>query len=423
MAAIGVSAQIGVNMKTSTVKGTRDFLPKETALRDYMQNKILEVYQNSGFNRITTPILEDIENLDKSEGGENLNLIFRVLKRGEKLKSAIENRQINELCDMGLRYDLTLPLSRYYSNNRENLMLPFKCIQIDKVYRAERPQRGRDREFIQCDIDIIGSDSINSEIELIYTTSKALISVGISDFTIKINDRRILKSILLSAGVDNNQIENVCISIDKLDKIGAEGLKTELIEKGIKPETVNRITDIFCSKTDLNEIGAITGEKQILEGLDTIINSVKELSKGNFNIQFDLTLVRGQGYYTGTIFEIESSKFNGSIGGGGRYDNLIGKFTGERISAVGFSIGFERIYTLLMENGCEIPGSNKKIAIIYKNDEFLKAYMEADNYRDNYSVTLYEMPKKLGKFVDKLAMNGFYGFLIYGEGKELKQIN
>lgn len=325
-------------MKTATVKGTRDFLPNEMALREYMQNKILEVYQNSGFSRISTPILEDIENLDKSEGGDNLNLIFRVLKRGEKLKSTIENGQFNELCDMGLRYDLTLPLSRYYANNKEKLMFPMKCIQIDKVYRAERPQRGRERELVQCDIDIIGSNSINSEIELIYTTSKALISVGINDFTIKLNDRRLLKSLLLSIGVDNNLMESVCISIDKLDKIGVNGFEKELIEKGISRETTNRISDIVSTKVDLYEIENITGEKQIVEGLQKIISSIKELSKGNYDIQFDLTLVRGQGYYTGTIFEIESKKFNSSIGGGGRYDNLIGKFTGEKVPAVGFSI-------------------------------------------------------------------------------------
>ncbi len=409
-------------MKTTTVKGTRDFLPNEVALRDYLQNKILQVYQNNGFSRISTPILEDIENLDKSEGGENLNLIFKVLKRGDKLKEAIENGQVNGLCDMGLRYDLTLPLSRYYANNKEKLMLPFKCIQIDKVYRAERPQRGRDREFIQCDIDIIGSDSINSEIELIDITAKALISVGIKDFTIKINDRRLLRSILLSFGLDENQVEGVSISIDKLDKIGVAGLRAELLDKNIGNDIIDKITTLVANKVGLDEIERITEEKSVVEGLKKITYSIQEISKGSYNIQFDFSLVRGQGYYTGTIFEIESNKFKSSIGGGGRYNNLIGKFTGEKVPAVGFSIGFERIFTLLMEDGYQIPELKSKIAIIYKSDDFLKAYVEAEVYRDKFDVVLYEMPKKLGKFIDKLVLNGFYGFFVYGEGNEIKQL-
>jgi histidyl-tRNA synthetase len=409
-------------MKKSTVKGTRDFLPNEVAIRDYMQNSILKVYQNSGFCRISTPILEDIENLDKSEGGENLNLIFRVLKRGDKLKSAVEKGQMNELSDMGLRYDLTLPLSRYFANNKENIMLPFKCIQLDKVYRAERPQRGRDREFVQCDIDIIGSNTIDSEIELIYTTAKALESVGIKEFTIKLNDRRLLKSLLLSIGVGDEYIESVCISIDKLDKIGLLGLAQELSDKGINKETSSRIIDIVGSKANLLDMKEITGEDQIISGLLKIISSITELSKGTVDIQFDLTLVRGQGYYTGTIFEIESKQFNSSIGGGGRYDKLIGKFTGESVPAVGFSIGFERIFTLLLESGFQIPYSNRRLAMIYKKEKFLEAYMEAEQYRKEYDVVLYEMPKKLGKFLDRLTLSGFYGFLIYGEA-EIKQLN
>jgi histidyl-tRNA synthetase len=412
-----------VNMKTTTVKGTRDYLPNEMAIRDFMQDKILEVYQTNGFQRIATPILESKENLDKSEGGENLNLIFHILKRGDKLKSAIMKEQFDDLSDMGLRYDLTLPLSRYYANNKDKLILPMKCIQIDKVYRAERPQRGRDRELVQCDIDIIGSDSINSEIELIDTTAKALLSVGISDFTVKINDRRLLKSLLSKLGVNDSQIDSVCISIDKLDKIGIEGLLNELMEKEINEEVIIKIKDLFINKINLNTIYELTGEEQIIDGLKKILDTVSIVSSGKYEIKFDFTLVRGQGYYTGTIFEIESKKFESSIGGGGRYDNLIGKFTGERVPAVGFSIGFERIYTLLMENGFKIPDSKRKIAIFYKDEDFLNAYMEAEKYRKEYTVTVYEIPKKLGKFLDKLSENGFYGFFIYGKDNEIKKVN
>ncbi|MDF2486821.1 MAG: histidyl-tRNA synthetase, partial [Herbinix sp.] len=365
---------------------------------------------------------EDIENLDKSEGGENLNLIFRVLKRGEKLKSALEQGQMEELSDIGLRYDLTLPLSRYYANNKEKLMSPMKCIQIDKVYRAERPQRGRDREFVQCDIDILGSNSIDSEIELIYTTAKALRAVSIDKFRIRLNDRRILKALLLALGVVENQADSVCISIDKLDKIGIVGLQKELAEKNINQGSIDRIIDIVSTKVNLSRIEEITGEKQITDGLQRIISIIGELSKGTVDIFFDITLVRGQGYYTGTIFEIESNEFRGSIGGGGRYDNLIGKFIGEQVPAVGFSIGFERIFTILQESGFKIPSSNPSLAIIYKKENLLEAYREAENYRKKYDVSLYEMPKKLGKFIDRLAQNGFDEVLIYGEGQEIKKL-
>ena len=198
-------------MKVTTVKGTNDYLPSEVRLRDYLQNKILQVYKESGFEHIITPVIEDIENLNKSEGGENLNLIFKILKRGDKLSKAISDGDYDGLSDMGLRYDLTLPLSRYYANNRAKLILPFKAIQIDRVYRAERPQKGRMREFIQCDIDILGSESSNCEIELIKTTAKALLAIEIGGFRIKVNDRRLLKAVLLNMGFEEEVLDSVCI--------------------------------------------------------------------------------------------------------------------------------------------------------------------------------------------------------------------
>ena len=203
-------------MKITPVKGTNDYLPNEVEIRDYLQNEILKVYVANGFEHITTPIIEDIENLDKSDGGENLNLIFKIMKRGDKLEKAVSSLQENpktgtacenEIADMGLRYDLTLPLSRYFANNKDKLTLPMKCIQMDRVYRAERPQKGRLREFVQCDIDIIGSSSISSEIELIHTTAKALLSLDIKDFTVKINDRRILRAVLKGGGFEESQSE------------------------------------------------------------------------------------------------------------------------------------------------------------------------------------------------------------------------
>ena len=232
-------------MKVTSVKGTNDYLPKETALRDYLQGKILETYRSCGFERITTPILEDIENLDKSEGGENLNLLFKVLKRGEKLTEALESGNPKELSDIGLRYDLTLPLSRYYACNRSKLSTPFKVIQLDRVFRAERPQKGRLREFVQCDIDILGSSSINCEVELIDTTAKALLAIGIENFKVRINDRRILKNLITSAGFELSDSDSVCITFDKLDKIGTEGVRKELLEKGFAEAVVEKFISMI----------------------------------------------------------------------------------------------------------------------------------------------------------------------------------
>lgn len=409
-------------MKTNTVKGTNDYLPAQVALRDYLQSVILKTYQSHGFERIMTPILEDIENLDKSEGGENLNLIFKVLKRGAKLEEAIENKQFkeNELADMGLRYDLTLPLSRYYANNRAKLGFPVKFIQMDRVYRAERPQKGRLREFMQCDIDIIGSSSNSCEIELIDTTTKALLAIGLKNFVVKINDRRLLKNVLLTAGFLPEQLDSVCITIDKFDKVGAEGVRAELTEKGFASESIEKMINIFGSlPVSLEDVKQYCTDEEALNSVESIIKAVEEMNGGNYSIQFDLSLVRGQGYYTGTIFEIQSLDFKGSIAGGGRYDNLIGKFLNEDIPAVGFSIGFERIFAILSENGYEMPGK-KKVAVLFEEGETVAAIRKADELRAEYDVVLYPRPKKMGKFLNKLEEQGVAGFFNLGMADEVK---
>ncbi len=409
-------------MKLNTVKGTNDYLPSQVALRDYLQSVILNTYRSHGFERIMTPILEDIENLDKSEGGENLNLIFKVLKRGDKLKEAVENQHFaeNELADMGLRYDLTLPLSRYYANNRAKLNSPAKFIQMDRVYRAERPQKGRLREFIQCDIDIIGSSSRSCEIELIDTTAKALIAIGISNFTVKINDRRILKNVLLTAGFKPEQLDSVCITIDKLDKTGIDGVRTELLEKGFDSACVDNMTKIFGSlPLSMEEVRGYCTDEEALESLEAIMSAVNSINDGKYTIQFDLSLVRGQGYYTGTIFEIQSLDFKGSIAGGGRYDNLIGKFLNEDIPAVGFSIGFERIFAILSESGYKIP-EKKKLALLFDEGQTAEAIRKADELRGEYDVALYLRPKKMGKFLNRLEEMGLSGF--YNMGSESDEV-
>lgn len=408
-------------MKTTTVNGTNDYLPREVLIRDYLQNTILNVYRNCGFERIMTPALEDIENLDKSEGGDNLNLIFKILKRGDKLEKALEAEDYKNLADIGLRYDLTLPLSRYYANNRAKLVLPMKCIQIDKVYRAERPQKGRLREFVQCDIDIIGDSSSNAEIELIATTAKALIAIGMDKFRIKVNDRRILKGILKNAGFSEDMLDSVCISFDKLDKIGADGVQAELLEKGFPVEAVNKLADIIGSlPLSVDSLSAICSEEEAISSLKRIMEVSKQLAGGKYDIVYDMSLVRGQGYYTGTIFEVESSEFRGAIGGGGRYDNLIGKFVNEQIPAVGFSIGFERIFSILRDKGYDIPDGRKRIALIYNPADYVAAEAKAEELRAEYDVSLFEQPKKLGKFLDKLTPLGYYGFFVCGQSEEIK---
>lgn len=410
-------------MKIKTVKGTNDYLPQQAALRDYLQNTILNIYINNGFEHITTPAIEDAENLDKSEGGENLNLIFKILKRGDKLERAIADGKYNDLADMGLRYDLTLPLSRYYANNKANLILPVKTIQIDRVYRAERPQKGRLREFVQCDIDILGSESVSCEIELIYTTAKALLAINIDEFRIKLNDRRILNSVLMHLGFEQKDLMSVCIIFDKMDKIGKDGVISELLEKGFDSRAVDGFSNFINEGTfTLSKIRSYVNEENIkyIENLERIIAESEKLASGRYEIVFDISLVRGQGYYTGTIFEVESLKFKGAIAGGGRYDNLIGKFTGENIPAVGFSIGFERIYSILSEQGYMPDTMRKRVAVFYSENEYADAVLKADELRKEYDVTMIERPKKLGKYLNRLESQNYYGFLVYNESEDIK---
>lgn len=409
-------------MKATPVKGTRDYLPKETEIRDFLQNIIMETYSSAGFQRITTPIIEDSVNLDKSEGGENLNLIFKILKRGKKLESALagDHPTEKELADMGLRYDLTLPLSRYYANNRNELLSPFKVIQMDRVYRAERPQKGRLREFMQCDIDIIGNESRDAEIELILTTTKALNRVGLTDYKVKINDRRILSDIFAYAGFAKEDNEKLAIIFDKQDKIGIDGVKAELEENGFDQTGIDKFIALFADGSLTLESVANVCDASYVTELQRIIDAVTKVSKGAIPVEFCPSLVRGQGYYTGTIFEVEAAGYSGAVAGGGRYDNLIGKFLNEDIPAVGFSIGFERIFGILMEQNYSIPNRKKKIAVFYDADTYAEALIYAEDLRNNYIVSVIARPKKLGKYLNKLEAQGFDGFAVYGQEDGVK---
>ena len=400
-------------MKTKSVKGTRDYLPQEAELRDKMQKTIVDIYRQNGFSRIMTPAVEDIENLDKSDGGDNLNLIFKIMKRGDKLQKALENGKENELCDMGLRYDLTLPLTRYFAANRQNLPYPFKAIQTDKVYRAENPQKGRLREFMQCDIDVIGDPEPECEIELIAVTAKALRALDIGSFTVRVNDRTVLNAMLSAFGFANEELPSVCISFDKFDKIGVDGVSNELTEKGYDKSAIEKLSDVLSKlPLTLDKVTEIVGEETTAR-LSKIINASREIANGNYGVEFDISLVRGQGYYTGTVFEVRSENFGSSVAGGGRYDNLIGKFIGENIPACGFSIGFERIFSILIEQKRAVSSKNK-IAIFYE-DNFSDVYAKAEELRKEYDVAIFKKPKKQGAFLNRLQTSGFVGFA-YADG-------
>lgn len=406
-------------MKTNALKGMKDILPAEQRMRDFVQGKILETYRAAGFERISTPILEDSENLDKSDGGDNLNLIFKVLKRGEKLDAALaQNPTDKSLSDMGLRYDLTLPLTRFFAANRNELQFPFKVIQTDRVYRAERPQKGRMREFVQCDIDVLGDGSPNAEVELIDTTARAMLNIGFKDFYININDRRILRNMLQNMGFAPETLDSVCISFDKLDKIGADGVKAELTEKQFPAAAIESLYNfISAGDVTLDEVAAKCADPAIADDLKYIIKTATEVSGGKYDVKYSPNLVRGQGYYTGCVFEIASPLFSGAIGGGGRYDNLIGKFIGQPVPAVGFSIGFERICSILLDQNYQIPGAKEKCALLYDDSiPFAQVMSEAEKLRESYNVSILKKAKKPGPQFDMLEKQGYTRFAQFKEG-------
>lgn len=406
-------------MKQTPVKGTCDYLPNEMNIRDRMQQIILDTYKSCGYMHISTPILEDIENLNKSDGGDNLNLIFKIQKRGDKFESAIEQKDFDNLCDLGLRYDLTLPLSRFYANNKDKLLTPFKCIQMDKVYRAERPQKGRMREFVQCDIDILGSDDRICEIDLILTMAKTLKNLGLKNFSIRISDRQILKALLEKFGFVSQSFDTVCVTLDKLDKIGVEGVRNELATKNLPESAIQQVVEFFEKDITLERVENEIGQNSNCDNLKYIIDEVAKVD--DVEIRFDPTLVRGQGYYTSTVFEIESKDYSCALGGGGRYDGLIGKFVGVPVPAVGFSIGFERIFSLL-QNSSNFD-SKPMLALIVDENCLSKGFNFAKDLRQNYIVSVLKAPNKVGKYLNKLKEAGFSFFVNLCQDDEIKPLN
>ena len=407
------------------VNGMKDILPAEMEIRDYVTSVIKDTYRSFGFTPIETPCMENIANLSNKQGGENEKLIFKVLKRGEKLNLETAKEEA-DVVDFGMRYDLTVPLSRFYANNANDLPSPFKALQIGSVWRADRPQRGRYRQFTQCDIDILGEPSNLAEIELINATTTTIGRLGFKNFEIRINERRILKAMAAYSGFAEDDYDSVFITLDKMDKIGVEGVAEELAKDGYAQESIDKYLGLFKlleEKKDVAEGVAFLADtlgdfldEEVVTNMTEIATAVNATKNAEFTLVFDPTLVRGMSYYTGTIFEISMPELGAACGGGGRYDKMIGKFTGNDVPACGFSIGFERIILLLMESGFKIPESPKRVAYLvekkYPAEKLVDVMKQAKEARENGQQVLVVRMNKNKKFVkEQLAKEGYEEFV------------
>ena len=407
------------------VNGMKDILPAEMEIRDYVTSVIKDTYRSFGFTPIETPCMENIANLSNKQGGENEKLIFKVLKRGEKLNLETAKEEA-DVVDFGMRYDLTVPLSRFYANNANDLPSPFKALQIGSVWRADRPQRGRYRQFTQCDIDILGEPSNLAEIELINATTTTIGRLGFKNFEIRINERRILKAMAAYSGFAEDDYDSVFITLDKMDKIGVEGVAEELAKDGYAQESIDKYLGLFKlleEKKDVAEGVAFLADtlgnfldEEVVTNMTEIATAVNATKNAEFTLVFDPTLVRGMSYYTGTIFEISMPELGAACGGGGRYDKMIGKFTGNDVPACGFSIGFERIILLLMESGFKIPESPKRVAYLvekkYPAEKLVDVMKQAKEARENGQQVLVVRMNKNKKFQkEQLAKEGYEEFV------------
>lgn len=408
-------------IKTPT-KGMNDYLPAEVELREYVKSVIAEEYAAAGFRRIETPAVEHIENLTGKNGGDNEKLIFKIMKRGEKLTEAGANE--DKLCDSGLRYDLTVPLSRYYANNSAKLPSPFLAMQIGNVWRADRPQKGRFRQFTQCDIDILGDATPTAEITLICATAGVLRKLGFDNFTVRINDRRLLKLSAAMCGFAPEDHDKVFIILDKMDKIGLDGVKNELIESGFNAESVEKYIALYegVGTVTAEEFAAGIGDeaKEVAESLKFIMDCAAAATVGGCKLRFDPTLVRGMSYYTGTIFEVQMDGYGYSVGGGGRYDEMLGKFTGQNAPACGFSLGFERIVGALADSGFKVPAPAKSIAFLVEKNidaESMLAMLERANELRAVGHRVIVTSKMKNVFFQKtkLEEDGYTEFVVYGD--------
>ena len=405
------------------VKGMRDQLPGDVQLRQRVMGLIRDTYRRYGFTEIETPAMEHIENLSNKQGGENEKLIFKILKRGRDLEKVIESGG-TDFADTGLRYDLTVPLARYYAANAAQLSSPFKALQIGSVWRADKPQKGRFRQFTQCDIDILGDGSELAEIELIAATSEALSVIfaqaGIRDFTVHVSDRRILSGMARYAGFDEADFGNVFIILDKLDKIGLDGVRSELEKAGYDSAAVEKCVSIFAEDPagkSPSEFCAFLDETCLdpaaPQSLERILACVRAMNRPGVSVVFDPTLVRGMGYYTGTIFECTIDGYGFAIAGGGRYDKMVGKYSGTDVPACGFSIGFERIITILQDHADAIDAAQEaKVALLAEkgvdNERLASLFHRAQTLRDEgKTVTVQTMKKNIRRQIELLEAEGY----------------
>lgn len=392
-------------MNYNPIRGTNEYLPIEAKTREIVREKILKSYQNNGYNLISTPILEHLDLLNMSDGGDNLKLIFKTIKRGDKLDLTKPDLKEEDIVEEGLRYDLTVPLARFYANNKEKLPNPFKAIQIDYSFRAERPQRGRLRQFVQCDIDVFGDNSINAELELLKTALDTYKEIGFSDLTLKINNRKILNAIVLNAGFEEVELNTICVTLDKIDKIGVSGVVMELIEKNMDPEKINTLVeslnDILSNGLDVCVKYGI--EPCFVEDMKYLISSLNKLTNNQFDVKFDISIVRGQGYYTDTVYEFYTNGFGGAIGGGGRYNKMIGKITGVDVPAVGLSIGFEPITMLVAERGLTFDAKTNLALIYDEDDDIIEVFEVKEKLKNEYNVSLFKRAKNMKSFYDKIV--------------------
>lgn len=412
-------------MNKKPVNGMRDVLPSEMELRSYVLSVIRDTYRSYGFTEMETPVVESIENLQGRQGGENEKLIFKIMKRGEKLRID-EAKEENDLADSGLRYDLTVPLSRYYAAHEAELPKPFKALQIGPVFRAERPQKGRFREFYQCDIDILGESTKLAETELILATTEAVSRLGFKNFVIRINDRRFLKAMAASTGLSEELYGDLFIALDKMDKIGTEGVREELLKLGMEEEKAETLLQLFTASEEgdgsterirafqdkLGQYLDPAAADDLVDIIETVEKAASGRSEKAFSLAFDPTLVRGMGYYTGPIFEISTPEFGSSVGGGGRYDEMVGRFLGQQVPACGFSIGFERIISILMDQGFKVPQKAEKTAFLLDKrlapEEVAEVMKKAEELRRNGAIVLVQKMAKNKKFQrDQLEAAGY----------------
>jgi histidyl-tRNA synthetase len=412
-----------MKIDNSPARGMRDLLPADVAVRDHVLESISAVYRRYGYQRIETPALENIARLSSGEGGDNEKLIFEVLRRGLPPEVAA-GTPLRELVDLGLRYDLTVPLTRFYGNNHASLPMPFRSLQVGPVWRADRPQRGRYRQFYQCDIDMIGEPTVLAEAELIEATTEALAAIGLTGTTVRLSDRRFLAALAADCGVPAEAQDAFFITVDKLDKIGWSGVRAELLALGFDPAQVTaaeeKIQGLIGVPADMlaDALGrSVPGlADDVVRDLSATAASLERLAKDwthePLDWQFDPTLVRGMGYYTGHVFEIIHPDMTGSVAGGGRYDKLIGRSLGHDVPACGFSIGFERIVDLLSQEQ-----SRDAIAILVEADVPVPdAVAVARETREQAGPgRVVETVRRSGKFGaqrKRLEAAGFTGFVL-----------